>query len=100
MEVVGDVLVDDCVAGVWIEERGIGQSSSPDTSFLGPEKAGKELREKRYALCPPAARQHSVACCDSMSVIFPLPARNQRLQFRPVTESANLHPPIDCLIRW
>lgn len=38
MEVVGDVVVDDCVAGVCVEERGIGQSLSLDTSYLGPER--------------------------------------------------------------
>lgn len=34
VEVVGDVVVDDCVAGVWIERAGNCQPLSPETSIL------------------------------------------------------------------
>lgn len=70
VEVVGNVIVDDCVARIW-RLKGILVSHFPRFPFSFYLSTPGE--EEGNLLCPPAARQQSVADWERRSVIFPLP---------------------------
>lgn len=87
MEVVGDIFVNDGVTGIYDGGTRRPRSVKPEIGSLQNEAIEKrkwKKNEQRCSdretfvvidlLCPPAARQHSVACCDSISVILPLPS--------------------------
>jgi hypothetical protein len=80
VEVVGDILVDNGVAGICIQLKKTVWSVTTFEHGHGPIRnpVGKEMQGSFNVLCPPAARQQRVADCDNMSVIFPLPIHGQR----------------------